>query len=107
MQNRISKRYSTNLRGVIILDGKKYPGNLSNVSEEGIGYNFPNYINEKAITHRKTAKLFFSPHENNILSLDCEIRWYNGPSIDSSKSFLGLKILNSPYKYKNFINSFE
>ena len=105
MQNRLYKRYSTNLRGVIIFDGKKYPGNLSNVSEEGIAYCFPNYIKKEAIIPKKTAKLFFSPYKEAVLSLDCEIRWYKGPSINSSKSFLGLKIINPPENHKNYVRS--
>jgi hypothetical protein len=36
MNNRKSKRFPTNITGVIIIEGKSYVGNLMNISEEGV-----------------------------------------------------------------------
>jgi len=41
------------------------------------------------------------------LSLYCEIIWSDGPSRDSSKSYLGLKILKPVQTYNEFVNSLE
>jgi len=93
---------------VIIIEGKSYIGYLKNLSQEGIEYlgmlDFYHY--HKEINPKKKVKLIVEKTiNNNVINLDCEIKWTNSHLSDSSKSFLGLKVLNPPITYKNLVNA--
>ena len=108
MKKRISKRFPSELRGVIILEEKRYVGNLKNVSEEGICYLISDYVYKNlTINPEKKVKLLFLNPSNKVLSLNCEIIWSDGPSIDSSKSYLGLKVIDPAKTYKDFVNTLD
>lgn len=108
MKKKISKRFPTDLRGVIILDEKRYVGNLKNVSEEGICYLISDCVYKNiTIIPKKRVKVVFLNPSDKVLSLNCEIIWSDGPSIDSSKSYLGLKVIDPTQTYKDFVNTLE
>ena len=93
---------------MIFLEDKKFIGNLINVSKKGICYLISNCVyNNITIIPQKRVKLVFSNPNEKVLSLYCEIIWSDGPSRDSSKSYLGLKILKPVQTYNEFVNSLE
>jgi hypothetical protein len=111
MEKRKFKRFPTNLYGVIIIDKKSYVGQLKDVSEEGIGYlsMLDFYYEHNGVTPKKKVKLIVEKTFNydKEINLDCEIKWTNSYSSDSSKPFLGFKVLNPPNTYKKLVNSLE
>lgn len=106
MKNRISKRFPTDLKGVIVLEEKRYVGNLKNVSEEGICYLISDCVNKNiTIIPEKKVKILFLNPSDKVLSLNCEIVWSDGPSRNSSKSCIGMKVIDPENTYKDFVNS--
>ena len=107
VERRLFKRFPANLNGTIILEGKRYIGQLKNLSESGIGFHslLDCFYYQRAIAPDKKVTLVFSDSSNNELSLNCEIRWANELSDDSSKPFFGFKILNPSNAHKDFVNT--
>jgi len=95
---------------VIVIDGKSYVGQIKNISEEGVGYlsMLDFFCDYKGITPKNKVELIFEKTSNNyVINLDCEIKWTNSHSSDSSHPFLGLKIINPPNAYKSLVNTLE
>jgi hypothetical protein len=110
MEKRKFKRFPTNLSGVIVIDGKSYVGQLKNISEEGVGYlcMLDFFYDYKGITPKNKVKLIFEKTSNNdVINIDCKIKWTNSHSSDSSHPFLGLKVLNPPNAYMNLVDTLE
>ena len=110
MERRKFNRFPSSLTGVIIIEGKSYIGYLKNLSQEGIEYlgmlDFYHY--HKEINPKKKVKLIVEKTiNNNVINLDCEIIWTKGRSSDSSKPFIGIKILNPPNSYIDLINTLK
>ncbi len=108
MKKKISKRFSTDLKGVIFIEEKRYVGNLKNVSEEGLCYLISNFVYKNiSIIPGIKVKVVFLNSSEKVLSLNCEIIWSDGPSRDSSKSYIGMKVIDPVKRYKDFVNTLE
>ncbi len=107
VERRLFERFPVNLNGIIILERKRYIGQLENVSESGIGFHIllDYFYYQREIAPGKKVVLVFSSPSNNEFSLNCEIRWANGLSDDSSKPFFGLKILTPLNAHKDFLKT--
>jgi len=100
------KRFETSLNAVIISGNRKYTGDVSNISEEGIGCIISDFIHEtKDFAAGRLVSLILLTPSRNILSLNCEIRWLSEPSSASQKKHIGAKIINPSVMYKRFLNA--
>ena len=102
MEKRKFKRFPTNLTGVIIIESKSYVGHLKNISEEGVGFlsMLDFFYYQRWIAPKNKVTLTFETPSDDLISLDCEIKWTKGHSSDSSQPFVGLKIINPPKNTK-------
>jgi hypothetical protein len=91
MEKRRHRRIPLNLSAKIISQGHAYDGLTENVSEGGLEY----LITSLQIPSGET------------LTLSCEVRWFLRPSVLNTTLTLGLKILNPPDPYKEFIHSLK
>ncbi len=109
MKNRKSKRFPTNITGVIIIEGKSYVGNLINISEEGVGYlsMLDSFYYQNSIAPKKMATILFKNTSDYLISLNCEIMWAKEDSSDSSKPYFGFKIKDPPNTLKELVNTLE
>jgi hypothetical protein len=106
MDKRFNKRTSVNLTARIIADGKSFEGAIDNVSEGGIGYLINSSIKDST-DFKPTSKieLNFRTASGDNLNLKCEIVWFTRPPAGTSDLALGLKIVDPPSKYKDWISN--
>jgi len=106
MTERRFKRFETSLNAVIISGSRKYTGNISNISEEGIGCIISDFIHEtKDFAEGRLVSLILLTPSKNTLSLNIEIRWLSELSSLSQKKHIGAKIINPSVMYKRFFNA--
>lgn len=100
------ERFEISLNAVIISGSRKYTGNISNISEEGIGCIISDFIHEaKDFAAGRLVSLILLTPSKNTLSLNCEIRWLSELSSLSQKKHIGAKIINPSVMYKRFFNA--
>ena len=112
---RSSERFSVNLNSVITSGFRSYLGFIENVSEEGLAY-----IRVDRDTFTLTLKEFIPEKIINIilvvsdgvtLSLNCQIKWSSllsspWPLPDDYPTLgIGLKIINPPLKYREYLET--
>ncbi len=93
----------------MLIEEKSYVGHLENISEDGVGYlsMLDSFYYQNRIAPRKMVTILFKNTSNYIISLNCEIIWTKGHLSDSSKPFIGMKILNPPNTHKDLVNTLE
>jgi hypothetical protein len=105
---KLTARLSVHLKAKIISGGETYPGFIENISESGIGYFIESMIKvEKDFTPKKMIELTFQIPSGKTLNLDCEIVWYSRESRDDKKLKVGLKLIEPPQQYKQFIQDLK
>ncbi len=106
MEKRRSDRIGLNLKAKIVSGGKVYNGFIKNVSESGIGYLITSSIHiSKDFTPIKTIELNFQIPSDEILKLNCEIIWFSRTSPDAKILTLGMKIIDPPLKYSEWVKN--
>jgi hypothetical protein len=106
MTERRSERFETNLHAVIICNGRRYRGNIRNISEEGVGCVISDFINEtNGFAAGRLVNLILLTPSKDTLSLNCEIRWLSVTSSASQKNFMGAKIISPSGMYKRFFDA--
>jgi len=100
---KLTARTPVRLKAKIISGGETYPGFIQNVSESGIGYFIESVIKtEKDFAPKKIIELSFQIPSGETLKLDCEIIWCSRKTPDDKSLTIGIKIIKTPQKYKNF-----
>ena len=106
MDNRFHKRTAVNLTAEIISGGKSFTGAIDNVSEGGIGYLINSSIKDSTdFTPTKNIEINFVTSSGNNIILKCEIAWFSKTPEGTSDLTLGLKIVDPPAEYKEWINN--
>jgi hypothetical protein len=108
MERRLFKRIPLNLKAKIICDGKAYDGFIKNVSETGIGYLVTSSVHiSSEFIPTKIIELNFQIPLGETLNLICEIIWFLRTSPDAKILTLGMRIIDPPPAYKEFIKNLK
>jgi hypothetical protein len=106
MEKRRHRRIKLNLNAKIISQGHAYAGLTENVSEGGLEYLITSSFEvTENFALKKNIDLLLQIPSGETLTLSCEVRWFLRPSVLNTTLTLGLKILNPPPPYKEFIHS--
>jgi len=106
MERRQHKRIYINLEAKIISDEKPYYGSIENVSESGIRYLIKSSIHDKdKFTGIEVLELYFRTESDAEMQLKCETIWTKIGLFSGEKISLGLKIIDPPTEYINWIKS--
>jgi len=106
MEKRHNKRKVISLDARIISGGQIYSGIIVNMSEEGIF--MVNAISRTSIdfTPGSTLKLITQLPTDEILDLDCDVKWFQKKSSPHGPTFkMGMEIINPPLEYRKFIRN--
>ncbi len=106
MDNRKSKRKVISLDARIISDGQIYTGIIINMSEEGLY--MVNALSRTTIdfTPGSTLKLVTQLPTDEILNLDCDVKWFQKKTSPHGPTFkMGMSIINPPSQYKRFVKT--
>lgn len=108
MAKRRFKRYPVCLNARIVSCGKSYEGIIGNISEEGMEYSLSTFIQSAAdFVPQKTIEIVFKIPSGETVNLRCEIRWFLRHSTGKNTLVLGMKIMEPPSKYKEWIKKVE
>ena len=108
MDKRQSNRVICNLNANIISGGKSCGGFIDNVSEDGIEYLITSAIKSSIdFVPEKMITLSFQTPSGKKVNLDCEVKWYLRTAPDDETMTLGMKILNPPATYHEFIQNID
>jgi hypothetical protein len=106
MEKRIANRKAFNIEADIVSGDVKCHGFIENVSEGGMEYLLTSeIISSENFTPDKRIKLIFRLPSGEELKLDCEVRWFLRVSPDQNRQSLGMKIIDPPLEYKEFIKT--
>ena len=106
MERRLSQRIPVTLDAHVSSGGKTYTGFIENVSKEGVEYLMVSSIEaSKDFKPEKIIELYFQIPSGETLNLNCEVQWLLRASPNDKTLTLGMKIIDPPTKYKEFINS--
>ncbi len=102
MERRLSRRISVSFKTEIISGGTSYSGITDNLSEKGI-----NIITSPAepaidVTPGTSLKLNFLTDNNEILNLQCTVKWSNKNSPFGLANRIGMEIIDPPWKKSNY-----
>ncbi len=106
MDKRKNKRKVISLDARIISDGQVYSGIIINLSEEGLF--MVNAISRITIdfTPGSTLKLVTQLPTNEILNLDCDVKWFQKKTSPQGPTFkMGMSIIDPPSQYRNFVKT--
>lgn len=108
LDRRAYKRIPVNLNAKIIINGKTYIGIIKNVSEEGVEYFITTSIEvSEDFTLKKIIELNFQIPSGELLNLICEMNWFLRASLYDKTLTLGMKIIDPPIRYKEFVNTLQ
>lgn len=106
MERRQHKRIYVDLEAKIISDEKPYYGSIENVSESGIRYLIKSSIHDKdKFTGIEVLELYFRTESDAEMQLKCETIWTKIGLFSGEKISLGLKIIDPPAEYIDWIKS--
>jgi hypothetical protein len=106
MEKRPLEKIHVNLYVKIILGGETYYGYIDDVAQEGDEYLITCVIKvSKNFTPEKIAKIYFQIPSGETINLSCAIRWFLISQYDNKTEVIGMKIMNPPAKYEEFIRS--
>ena len=104
MEKRVSERISDSLDAEITLDGVNYSGIIMNYSDEGLFLvSATLYDVDEVDEHTEMEIRCTLPSEEKV-NLKCEVKWSNKKDSPFGVSLnMGMKILDPPEKYMEFI----
>lgn len=106
MERRLSQRIPVTLDAYFSSGGKTYTGLIENVSREGVEYLMVSSIQAtKDFKPEKMIELYFQIPSGQTLNLNCEVKWLLKASQNDKLLTLGMKIIDPPQEYKEFINT--
>lgn len=108
LEKRQRRRFAISLHAKVLIGGKTYEGVIGNVSEEGVGSTITTFIKtDKDFHPQKVIALTFQLPSGAAINLSCEVRWFLKPPENSSTLMLGLKILDPPAEYTEWLQKFK
>jgi hypothetical protein len=110
-----SERFSVNLNSVITSGFRNYLGFIENVSEEGLAYirveRDTFNLTLKEFTPEKIINIILVVADGETLNLNCQIKWSSLLSSpwplpqDYPTLGLGMKIIDPPKKYREYLET--
>ncbi len=103
-ENRGYKRADVEINARIVINGEVYAGSIKNVSESGLGYLITSSLpNPDMLTPLITAGISFQVPLGQVYTLSCRTVWFS-KTLPHGKTFiLGMKIMDPPHAYKEWI----
>ena len=106
MERRRCNRIPVILKAKVIIGDKTYAGFIENVSVEGIKYSITSFFQTtKDFTPEMIIKLNFQNPSGETLNLNCELIWFSKISPNDTELTLGMKIIDPPQNYKEFVRT--
>jgi hypothetical protein len=106
MERRRFYRIPVKLKANIICGGKTYAGFIKNVSESGLGYLITSVVETpEDFKLKKIVQVSFQVPSDEMLNLKCEIIWFLRTPFDDKTLTLGMKIIDPPPEYKEFVKN--
>ena len=106
MEKRTSERTPDNLDAEISLDGLNYSGIIMNYSEEGLLLVSATLYNVDKVDEQTEMEIRCALPSKEKVNLRCEVKWSNKKNSPFGVSLnMGMKILDPPEKYIEFIRS--
>jgi hypothetical protein len=106
MKKIFTERVRVNLSGNISSGGKTYEGLIENVSTEGMEYLMSSSIKvSKDFIPEKTMEVNFETPSGSKLNLTCDVICFLRPETENKKIVFGMKILEPPPQYVEFIDT--
>jgi hypothetical protein len=105
MKKRVQKRVPVRLECELISGNVNYPAFIENISKDGLFLRIA-YLNEKTnITPGKQLKLKIRITSGEILNVLCSEVWSEKNAPGSQIQISGMKIIDPPEKYREFLSS--
>ncbi len=105
MERRHSKRIIVNLKAELISGSVSYAGFIGNLSEDGIYLITDPTKTPVDFTPGTPLEVKFEPLTGETLCLNCMVKWsYKTPPHGLANS-IGLEIIDTPLKYKEFLKT--
>ena len=106
MENRVSERITDSLDARVILDGVTYSGIIMNYSEEGLFLVSATLYEVEEVDEKTVMDLECTIPPDEKVHLKCEVKWFNKKDSPYGISLnVGMRIINPPLKYTEFIES--
>ena len=105
MERRIQKRIYVNEKATIIIEDKTYNGYIVNMSEQGMSFTLNALFKVQDETVRSSAvEITFNNSSDEAVKLKCEVLWIKKGLYTGKTIALGMKIVEPPIEYQNWIN---
>ncbi len=105
MEKRLSKRLRVKLNARCVSIDVCHATYVENVSEEGVFIQTAPADTKIDFTSGMPVELQIQLHSGETITLNCEIRWaYQNPP-DGMSSSVGMKIIDPPSQYKEFLKT--
>jgi hypothetical protein len=105
-EKRLSRRIDVHIEAEITFGGKTYAGIIKNVSESGVGYLMTSSMEEpEPLAPMKTVEIIFKTSSFQIYELSCTVAWFSKTLPYGKTSILGMKIIDPPQSYKDWIKN--
>ena len=105
MERRGTDRISYHLNARIESGGIMYDGLIENVSDGGVEYLMTSTVDAAAdFTPDKIIELSMRMPSGDTVRLTCEVKWFLKTEEGSEKLILGMKIIDPPAAYREWIN---
>jgi hypothetical protein len=104
MEQRRFKRIPLILDAKIVSQNGSFEGFTENASVEGFKYLIRSLVSKATdFVIGDTIELVFKLPDGDSLDLTCEIMWVSESSASNERISLGLKIIDPPQKYREFL----
>jgi hypothetical protein len=104
MRERSSRRMDVHIKAEIALNGKTYAGYVKNVSEKGLGYFIASSLPDPGmLAPLNTVEMRFQAPSGQTYDLRCKIIWFSKTLPHGNTLILGMKIIDPPETYKEWI----
>ncbi|HEX8947835.1 MAG TPA: PilZ domain-containing protein [Dissulfurispiraceae bacterium] len=104
---RREKRVPIHLEANILSGDRVYAGNITNVSEHGVGYFITRLeLVSDDFAPEKLVELSFPGHSGGHLTMHCEIRWFIWDEW-TGEAALGMRIMDSYPLYRQFLDALK
>lgn len=106
MEKRACERKSDSLDAEITLNGVNYSGIIMNYSEEGLFLVSATVYEIDEVVEKTEMEIMCTLPSEEKINLRCEVKWSNKKDSPFGVSLnMGMKILDPPKKYTEFIRS--
>lgn len=108
MSTRISRRIDVQIKAEIVFDGISYAGSIKNVSENGLGYLITSSLPDpEKLAPLKIVQINFQTPSGKIFNLSGKTVWFSKTLPYGKTLILGVKIIDPPQSYKEWIKKLD